>query len=419
MAVVGPSVTGAVSGEFLLAEPAALSPVLQPVIDLDDGGVAGYEALARVRHGYPQLTPDQMFRWARRNDRTNELDWMCRCAAFRIAIEQRVSPPMPLLVNAEPAALDSGAPAALLADLQRARRQLRVVVELTERELADDPGQLFRVVDSMRALGWEIAVDDVGAEPISLALLPLLEPDIIKLDRSLIVDPTTPDHARIALAVAAEMDRTGASVIVEGVETVEQLEIARAWGARYAQGFLWGRPARNARTDLASAPLPPGYARSPSKAARQCGASASRRLVGDGELDALVQILLAAAATDQATVAIARWPSGLVADPWRRELARLARDAAFVGSATSDNESCDVVVLSPSMATALSAQQTRPAVWEVTVIHARSEVIGRAQQLIRTVTRTGAVLSHRPVPLPRAASRTVVPSGHDDRSAPA
>jgi EAL domain-containing protein (putative c-di-GMP-specific phosphodiesterase class I) len=394
MAVADRRVAGSVSGAFLLAEPQALSPVLQPVIDLESRAVAGYEALARVRSGYPQLTPDQMFRWARRNGRTNELDWLCRCAAFRLAIEQQVAPPMPLLVNAEPAALDSGAPAALVADLQRARRQLRIVVELTERELADNPGQLFRVVDSMRALGWEIAVDDVGAEPISLALLPLLEPDVIKLDRSIITEPTTPEHARIALAVAAEADRTGAAVIVEGVETVDQLEIARAWGARYAQGFLWGHPTSASRIDLPPAPLPAGGSLPSPRSARHDRRPASLRVVTAGELDALVHVLLAAAATDPATVAVARWPGGVIADSWRRELAHLAGQAAFVGSATSDDGACDLVVLSPSMATTLSAVPTSDDAWEATLTYARTEVIGRGRRLIRTVTRTGAVLSH-------------------------
>ena len=419
MAIAGRSVAGSASGAFLLAEPKAIHPVLQPVIDLDAAAVAGYEALARVRPGYPQLTADQMFRWARRNGRTNELDWLCRFAAFRVAIEQQVAPPMPLLVNAEPAALDSGAPAALVAELQRARRQLRIVVELTERELADNPAQLFRVVDSMRALGWEIALDDVGADPISLALLPLLEPDIIKLDRSLISEPTTPEHARIALAVAAEADRTGAAVIVEGVETVEQLEIARAWGARYAQGFLWGHPTSAPRADLPPAPLPAGGAVPAPRFARGERTPPSYRLVSEGELDALVHVLLAAAATDPATVAAARWPGSVVADPWRRELARLAGRAAFVGSATSDDQTCDVVVLSPSMATSLSAKPASAGAWETTLSYARTDVIDRGRRLIRTVTRTGAVLSHHAVLTPCSPAVAVVPSDHGNRCAPA
>src|SRR4051812_25906048 len=130
------------------------------------------------------------------------------------------------------------------------------MVELTERELADDPVRLFRVVDSMRSFGWEIAIDDVGAEPVSLALLPLLEPDVIKLDRAVVAYPTEPRHALTAVAVAAEAARTAATVIAEGVETDEQLEIARGLGATFAQGFLWGRPKPSARHDLVATPMP-------------------------------------------------------------------------------------------------------------------------------------------------------------------
>ena len=383
---------------FLLDHRNALRPVLQPVIDLDANAVAGYEALARVGDGFPQLSPAQMFGWMRRNQKTNELDWACRCAAFRTALDQGLAPPMPILVNAEPSALDSSAPVSLLEDLQRARRQLRIVVELTERELADNPVQLFRVVDSMRALGWEIAVDDVGAEPISLALLPLLEPDVIKLDRALIVDPTRSEHARTVLAVAAESERTGAAVIAEGIETLEQLEVARAIGARYAQGFLWGQPAPEVRMAMPAAPLPASRrARSPRVRIPE-PRRVDRQEYTVRELDALIRILLTSAATDPAGVVMATWPRDSVADGWRRELARLAATSAFVGSATADDRGCELVMLSPNTAAVLTAHpaENRDR-WDGIVTYSRSHAVERGHQLIRTVTRAGAVLSHQPV----------------------
>jgi EAL domain-containing protein (putative c-di-GMP-specific phosphodiesterase class I) len=398
MAVSRWGVSGTVPADFLLRHRDALRPVLQPVIDLEANAVAGYEALARVGNGFPPLSPSQMFGWARRNDKTNELDWACRCAAFRTALEQGLAPPMPLFVNAEPSALDSSAPPSLLEDLQRARRQLRIVVELTERELADNPVQLFRVVDSMRALGWEIAVDDVGAEPISLALLPLLEPDVIKLDRALVVDPTAREHARTVLAVAAESERTGAVVIAEGIETVEQLEVARAIGARYAQGFLWGEPVAAARPTLPAAPLPTTRRESRPR----LRIPRPRRLDGAeysvAELAALIGILLAAAETEATGVVMARWPRDSVADGWRRELARLAGTSAFVGSATTDDRSCELVVLNPSTAAVLTARPAdRHDYWEVAVSYTRAHAVERGHDLIRTVTRAGAVLSHQRV----------------------
>lgn len=105
------------SAGFVLSQPDALLPVLQPVVELATGAVAGYEALARVRPPYPQMTPAQIFAWARHEGRVNEIDWACRCAAFRVATHAGVLAPMALLVNAEPEAIDAGAPEALLTDV--------------------------------------------------------------------------------------------------------------------------------------------------------------------------------------------------------------------------------------------------------------------------------------------------------------
>jgi len=98
-------------------------------------------------------------------------------------------------------------------------------------------------VNRVRALGWGVALDDVGVNPVSLALIPLLRPDVVKLDASVVAHP--PDAATTALvsAVAAEAERTGAVVLAEGIETQEHLAAARAAGAHLGQGWLFGRPA--------------------------------------------------------------------------------------------------------------------------------------------------------------------------------
>jgi hypothetical protein len=114
-------------------------------------------------------------------------------------------------------------------------------------------------------------------------------------------------------------------------------------------------------------------------------------------------MLLTAAGTDPSCVVLTRWPSGAVADPWRRELASLAPRAALVGSATSDDGSCEVVVLGPSLAAALTARPDAERAWTAHVLHDRTEVIHMGQRLVRTIGRTGAVLSHQLLPpYPRA-----------------
>ncbi|HEY0934067.1 MAG TPA: EAL domain-containing protein, partial [Trebonia sp.] len=119
---------------------------------------------------------------------------------------------------------------------------LRVIAELTERSLTADPVQLLDLVARVRCRGWGIALDDVGADRNSLALLPFLRPDVIKLDLRLIQDRPSAAIAEIFSAVNAESERSGTAVLAEGIENREHLSMARSLGATLGQGWLFGRP---------------------------------------------------------------------------------------------------------------------------------------------------------------------------------
>jgi diguanylate cyclase (GGDEF)-like protein/PAS domain S-box-containing protein len=119
---------------------------------------------------------------------------------------------------------------------------LRVVLEITERALAARPAELLRTVERVREAGWGVAVDDVGAEPMSLAFMPLLRPDVVKLDLRLVQERPSPAVAELMNAVNAHAERTGAVVLAEGIEDAGQLATARALGATLGQGWLFGRP---------------------------------------------------------------------------------------------------------------------------------------------------------------------------------
>lgn len=228
-------------GDPGLRYDADLRTLFQPVIDLRSGTVAGFEALTRGPHGHPLEQPDELFASARQDGRLAELDWSCRCLAFRTAAH-RLLPPQRLLVNVEPEVLGSTCPADLLPDWVLAQRTLRVVVEITERCLLDRPADLLRACTTMRELGWEIALDDVGANDAGVALLPVVRPEIVKLDRSLLV--AQPDRAQRAVleAVRAYVRRSGAHIVAEGIETDAQRALAVELGADWGQGFLLGRP---------------------------------------------------------------------------------------------------------------------------------------------------------------------------------
>jgi diguanylate cyclase (GGDEF)-like protein len=235
--------------------PGAVRSVFQPIVELDTGRVLAYEALARGPVG-PLERPDALFAAARAAGRLAELDNVCRVAAFTGAVAQGLLSPMTLFVNVEPEVLDDAPLDELLAIADAAPRDLRVVFEITERALAARPAELLRTVERIRELGWFVAVDDVGADSMSLAFLPLLRPDVVKLDLRLVQERPGPAIAEIMNAVNAHAERTGSLILAEGIETEAHLATARALGATLGQGWLFDRPGPGAVTDRDTGVLP-------------------------------------------------------------------------------------------------------------------------------------------------------------------
>ncbi|MGY1762842.1 diguanylate cyclase domain-containing protein [Geodermatophilus sp. SYSU D00779] len=215
--------------------------VFQPIVELDTGRVVAYEALARGPQG-PLERPDSLFAAAREAGRLAELDAACRTAALTGALAVGLQAPLTLFVNVEPEVLDRAPLEDLLAIAQSAPGGLRVVLEVTERALATRPAELLRTVERVRSVGWGVAVDDVGAEAMSLAFMPLLRPDVVKLDLRLVQERPGPAIAEIMNAVNAHAERTGSVVLAEGIEDEAHLAMARALGATLGQGWLFGRP---------------------------------------------------------------------------------------------------------------------------------------------------------------------------------
>jgi EAL domain-containing protein (putative c-di-GMP-specific phosphodiesterase class I) len=221
----------------------------QPIVELDTGLTVAYEALARGPRGSTLEGPNQLFAAARRAGRLAQLDRTCQQVALNGARTTGLCAPWTLFINIEP---ETAAEAYHLPDPDdlasatsgaKPTQTLQVVVELTERALIASPTELLRLVARIRARGWGIALDDVGADRASLALLPLLRPDVIKLDLRLVQQQPTAEIACIVGAVNAEAERSGTVILAEGIETEEHLNIALSMGATLGQGWLLGRPA--------------------------------------------------------------------------------------------------------------------------------------------------------------------------------
>jgi len=208
----------------------------QPIVDLGTGDVVAYEALSRGPVDTPFHNPAALFDRAHELGRVADLDLACWLSSVRTATEQGFTAAHTLFVNVEPGSLRR-------ADVGDAPHPpAPAVLEVTERALMTDPAGLIYAIGRARELGYRIAIDDLGADPASLALLPLVAPDLIKLDMALIRERPDQDAARVMSAVAAHAERTGAVVLAEGIETEEHRITALALGATYGQGWLFGRP---------------------------------------------------------------------------------------------------------------------------------------------------------------------------------
>ena len=225
-----------------------ITSLYQPIVGLHTGAVVAYEALARGPKNTPLETPDTLFAAARRYGRLAELEWQCRAAALQGALDAELGNQTSLFINVEPSIVGNIMPPDVDRLFRSAERKLRLVLEITERDLCRRPAELLAFVQWARERWWGIALDDVGAEPESLALLPFLEPDVIKLDMKIIHEPETPETAALMEAVHAEANRTGAAVLAEGIENEEHLERAHQLGVSLVQGWYFGRPAPLAPT---------------------------------------------------------------------------------------------------------------------------------------------------------------------------
>jgi len=216
----------------------------QPIVRWSDRSVYGYEGL--LRSAEPRMVrPDDMLLAARVLGRLPELG---RVVRESVAASAEEAPPGTLLfVNLHPWDLhaedltDPRAPLARIAS--------RVVLEITERaSLADVLGLRERVA-ALRRAGYRIAVDDLGAGYAGLAWIAELEPDLVKLDRSLVrgihLDAARTRLVRAMVGLCREL---GIQTVAEGVEEASERDALAGAGCDLLQGYLFGRPGRGFAT---------------------------------------------------------------------------------------------------------------------------------------------------------------------------
>ena len=327
---------GAIQRLFLqVLDRQKVRSVYQPIIDLKSGEIAAFEALARGPEGGPLESPAMLFGTGRKLGLLNELEWACRAAALRGALESNLGTQISLFINVEPSVVGGVIPPNVEALFRRAERKLRIVLELTERDLTRRPADLLRLVAWARERYWGVALDDVGAEPESLALLPFVEPDVVKLDMKLIQHEITADEMAVVDAVQRYAKRTGASILAEGIETDEHLQKGLSLKATLGQGWHFGKPGvlegiLNTRSAVRLLP-PPSHPASGSAFELLAATNKSERVTASRLFEETSQLERMAMAEEPAPVVLASFGSAGRFVPRAGEYAALADRCTLVG----------------------------------------------------------------------------------------
>ena len=212
----------------------------QPIVSVSRRNVFGYEALLRSSDSaLPH--PGALLEAAEQVRRIHDLGRVVRTRVAGDAHDTGAE--VRFFVNLH--ALDMNDEQLYAPDSALARMASRTVLEITERASLDGVSDVHAKVKRLRALGFQIAVDDLGAGYAGLSSFSQLEPDIAKIDMSLVrgID-SEPRKQSIVRSMTRLCDELGTLVVVEGVETIAERDTLVDLGSDLLQGFLFAKPER-------------------------------------------------------------------------------------------------------------------------------------------------------------------------------
>jgi EAL domain-containing protein (putative c-di-GMP-specific phosphodiesterase class I) len=215
----------------------------QPIVEISTRQIMGYEGLSRGPRGTELEAPLSLFGLAERHGVVEELERSCRRQAF--ADWEIFGGKGRLFVNTVPSTVrDSTFQGRGVLDYLGPKLSPRfVTLEITERQVIENLSMYREAMHSFIEMGFSFAIDDVGAGYSGLETIASLGASYLKIDMGLVRDvhlkPVSQQVVKAILNMAAGV---GATVIAEGIQTVEEAETIQALGIRYGQGYLFGRP---------------------------------------------------------------------------------------------------------------------------------------------------------------------------------
>jgi EAL domain-containing protein (putative c-di-GMP-specific phosphodiesterase class I) len=228
-----------------------IKSLFQPIFNLQEGTVHGYEALCRGPKGTKLEDASALIAAARRNDLAFEIDHLSRRKAIEAA--RKLDSSYKLFINTLPfSPQDPRFRGLHLIDLFRDAElhPQQLVLEVTERQAITDFSAFVEEMSYFTNMGCLTAVDDIGGGYSELERIVHIRPNYLKLDRLLIRDIhesfVKRQSIQLLMNLAKDID---ASVVAQGIERKEELHTIRELGVTYGQGFLLAQPATKFQTE--------------------------------------------------------------------------------------------------------------------------------------------------------------------------
>lgn len=226
-----------------------LRSVFQPIFSTSPLQPVAFEALIRAQalHNDQVVSPDELFSRPGSRAQGILLDRLCRFIHL-LNFERQSSNSAALYLNVATVhlqALQKGQHGSFLHAVQTVcpLAPTRIILEITETQF-DDRDKLSEIVQTFKGRGYRVAIDDFGAHHSNFDRLWALMPDIVKIDRELLLQAdANPRVHKILPKVVEIIHDLQASVVCEGIETIEQHDLASCSGVDLVQGYFFARPA--------------------------------------------------------------------------------------------------------------------------------------------------------------------------------
>jgi EAL domain-containing protein (putative c-di-GMP-specific phosphodiesterase class I) len=238
---------GAIEGE-------ELSLNYQPIVHLASGRVAGFEALVRWNHPvHGNVVPSSFIKLAEETGMIVPMGrWMLRRALatqkqFQAKVEDKNGSDAPIYISVNISSrqlLTDGEVDGLCAIVKESGVPSELVLfEITESLMAEEPEKVADAMRQLRKQGVRIAADDFGTGYANLSFLNRFPLDVLKIDRTFITNMASEQRSRkIVSTIVSLAQDLGMSIIAEGIEAPEEIDVLRQMGCDFGQGFLLSPP---------------------------------------------------------------------------------------------------------------------------------------------------------------------------------